>query len=333
MAADFSTATVAAQPAPYQHHAYKNSAHYAPLGSGANTPTNVSPTSPRSIAHLPRDPFQVPQIGDRKKAIYVPAALRRTEKPLRQSPPKVDSAVNTPDGSWGSGAASGHSAADGSSTVSRIATEDLNSIYGDVPLSPITGPITRNHWQVPLARLLPLSRAHFRRLHSSRECRVARFVTQTSSALFHLFHSDSARVVLSPQFSVLSHTDYVVQPDSSTTVCSASACQQPFGFFHRRHHCRKCGGIFCWQHSQQMVKLNEHALFHPEGEFQRACDRCDSQYREWEQMRTSRQNSESSSSNTSAVQIDTPTTPKRPEAQRVGSLATSFQGAWNWSTF
>jgi hypothetical protein len=56
--------------------------------------------------------------------------------------------VNTPDGSWGSGAASGQSAADGISTVSRIATEDLNSIYGDVPLSPITGPITRNHWQV-----------------------------------------------------------------------------------------------------------------------------------------------------------------------------------------
>ncbi|KAF2794439.1 hypothetical protein K505DRAFT_304032 [Melanomma pulvis-pyrius CBS 109.77] len=264
MAADF--ATVVSQPAPYQHHAYKTSAHYTPMGSGANTPTNVSPTSPRST-HLPLHARVVPTIEPRKPPIYVPAALRRTEKPGRQSPPKVDSAVESTNSSWSTGAGVGPMG-DLASPISRIMTEDVNSIYNDTPLSPIAGPITKNHWK----------------------------------------------------------------PDSSTTVCTASACQAPFGIFNRRHHCRKCGGVFCWQHSQRRVRLDEHAKFHPDGEEHRACDRCESQFREWEQLRSSRHNSESSGS-TSAPPIDTPIAPKRPETQRYGSLATSVQGAWNWSTF
>lgn len=151
MATDFSTATVVSQPAPYQHHAYKNSSNYNPMTSGANTPMNVSPTSPRSTSHLPPHLNYAPQIRPPKNPIYVPAALRRTEKPARQSPPKVDSAVDTPNSSWGSGTGFGQASGDATPTVSRIATEDLNSIYGDAPLSPITGPITRNHWQVRIA--------------------------------------------------------------------------------------------------------------------------------------------------------------------------------------
>ncbi|KAF2194629.1 hypothetical protein K469DRAFT_725896 [Zopfia rhizophila CBS 207.26] len=266
MATDFSTAPGVPQPAPYQHHAYKTSTHYSPMGSGANTPANISPTSPRTVANPPTLPNHAPQIRPMKPPIYVPAALRRTEKPGRQSPPKVDSAVDSADSSWSTGAGFRQTTGDSvDSGISRIVTEELNN---DVPLSPITGPITRNHWQ----------------------------------------------------------------PDNSTNVCTASACQMPFSFFNRRHHCRKCGGIFCYQHSQQRVKLNEHALFHPEGEWQRACDRCHSHFRQWEHMRSSRANSESSASS-SAVRIDTPIAAKRPEAQRVGSLASSFQGAFNWSTF
>jgi hypothetical protein len=126
------------------------------------------------------------------------------------------------------------------------------------------------------------------------------------------------------------------QIDSSTTVCSAPDCQSQFGFFNRRHHCRKCGNIFCAQHSALQVRLNEHALFHPEGDVQRACDRCYHQFREWEKTRSSRQNSDSSgssSNSTHAVHIGMPATAKRPDNQRVGSIASSFQGAWNWSTF
>ncbi|KAF2715769.1 hypothetical protein K504DRAFT_469884 [Pleomassaria siparia CBS 279.74] len=256
------------QPAPYHQHAYKTSAHYnTSMGSGANTPANISPTSPRSThLHLNRI---VPTIEPRKTPVYVPAALRRTEKPNKHSPPKVDSTMVSPNNSWSTGANVGTPLGDGMpSPISRIHTEDLNSLYNDAPLSPTAGPITKNHWQ----------------------------------------------------------------SDTSTNVCTASACQTPFGWFNRRHHCRKCGGVFCWQHSQKLVKLDENATFHPNGIEHRACDRCHSQFREWQELRTSRHNSESSGS-TTAPAINTPIVTKRPENQRYGSLATSVQNAWNWSTF
>ncbi|ORY16384.1 hypothetical protein BCR34DRAFT_584331 [Clohesyomyces aquaticus] len=277
MATDFSTATVAPQPAPYQQHAYKTSAHYTPMASGANSPMNVSPTSPRSTMGMTRDfptalqTKYIPPIRPRKGPLYVPAALRKTETPGRQSPPKVDSAVDSPDGSWSTGGGVRRSTSDIVVPYpAAIDTADMHSMYNEAPLSPVAGPITRNHWQL----------------------------------------------------------------DDNIPVCHGDDCEAKFGFWVRRHHCRKCGHIFCYQHSQHKVKLDEHARFHPEGELHRACDRCYLQFVHWERMRSSRANSESSSSDsTAAVQIDTPTTAKRPEANRVGSLATSFQGAWNWSTF
>ncbi|KAF2120282.1 hypothetical protein BDV96DRAFT_642122 [Lophiotrema nucula] len=269
MATDFSTATMVSQPAAYQHHAYKTSAPYNPPASGSNTPVNSSPTSPRTVTHAKLCGPHAPQIRPQKNPIYVPAALRRTEKPSRQSPPKNDSGVDIQSGSWPFGNGLARSNSDGvASPISRIATEDIASIYNDTPLSPVSGPITKNHWM----------------------------------------------------------------PDSSATVCSADMCQTPFGFFNRRHHCRKCGGIFCWQHSAKQIKLNELALFHPEGDLQRACDRCYRDFVAWEHARLSRSNSEDSGTTTAAAPIEAPAA-KRPEPNRVGSLATSFQGAWNWSTF
>lgn len=34
-------------------------------------------------------------------------------------------------------------------------------------------------------------------------------------------------------------------PDRSARRCAS--CRQPFGLWRRRHHCRLCGNIFCWQ--------------------------------------------------------------------------------------
>ncbi|KAH7401268.1 hypothetical protein BKA66DRAFT_406007 [Pyrenochaeta sp. MPI-SDFR-AT-0127] len=268
MATTFSTATTIPQTAPYQHHAYRKSTQYSPTGSASNMPINVSPTSPRTTQiALPRHQG----IYQPRTAIGIPAALRKTEKPGNRSPPKLDSGVPSLNHTWAVAAPFGQGANDGSATpVSQIGNEDMQSLYNDVPLSPVAGPITRNHWQA----------------------------------------------------------------DGSTSVCSASSCQEPFGFFQRRHHCRKCGGIFCWQHSANQVRLDELARFHPEGILHRACDRCHSSFREWEHLRSSRTNSESSGSSLNAAQsIETPAPAKRPENQRAGSLAQSFQGAWNWSTF
>lgn len=148
MATELSSAPIVPQPAPYQHHAYNKSAQYMPMGSGANTPLNISPTSPRTTSHLPLHTQQhAPPIRPLKTPNYIPAALRKTEKPNRQSPPKVDSAVDTPASSWNVGSPLGPAAGD-VGPLSRIATEDLHSIYNDVPLSPGSGKPTQNHWQV-----------------------------------------------------------------------------------------------------------------------------------------------------------------------------------------
>jgi hypothetical protein len=152
MATTFANTTAAPQPNPYQHN-YKKSAQYTEysgMGSGANTPTHTSPPSPRTVANFPAHSQHAPPIRPLKTPIYVPAALRRTEKPGRQSPPKIDSANHTPTGSFNASGSTSQVAGDVTpiSPISRIATEDWNSIYDNAPLSPVAGPITKNHWQV-----------------------------------------------------------------------------------------------------------------------------------------------------------------------------------------
>jgi hypothetical protein len=145
----------------YQHHAYRKSAQYSPTG----TPMNVSPTSPRDVNNLLRY-HQATRPS--KQALGVPAALRRTD--FKQSPPKYDSACASPNSGWAvnGGFPSTNGGVD--SPVAQVNNEDMHSIYNEMPMSPIAGPITRNHWQVchycfsyllPVPALAPaLSRAH-----------------------------------------------------------------------------------------------------------------------------------------------------------------------------
>lgn len=157
MATTFSTATAIPQPAAYQTHMYRKSTQYSPTGSASNTPINVSPTSPRTT-QLPLGRHQ--GIYQPRTAIGIPAALRKTEKPSSKSPPKVDSGVGSPNGGWITNGPYNPALNDGAATpVSQIGNEDMQSLYSDVPLSPVAGPITRNHWQVCYSSFLICSLA------------------------------------------------------------------------------------------------------------------------------------------------------------------------------
>lgn len=61
--------------------------HPSPTNSPTTTPSNNSPTSPRlATAALPQLPLQSRQLRPPKGPLYVPAALRPTERPQKSSP-------------------------------------------------------------------------------------------------------------------------------------------------------------------------------------------------------------------------------------------------------
>ncbi|KAI8595290.1 hypothetical protein EDD21DRAFT_391559 [Dissophora ornata] len=73
------------------------------------------------------------------------------------------------------------------------------------------------------------------------------------------------------------------KPDSSTNVCTWPGCRLEFGLFDRRHHCRKCGDIFCSTHCSKEVPLDQALDFNPtEGMMGRSCVGCFEAYEQWQ---------------------------------------------------
>jgi len=70
--------------------------------------------------------------------------------------------------------------------------------------------------------------------------------------------------------------------DSTTTICDDMSCDRRFTCFNRKHHCRRCGSIFCDAHSSNIIPLNQDAEFHPFGNRVRGCDSCWGEYTRWE---------------------------------------------------
>jgi len=135
------------------------------------------------------------------------------------------------------------------------------------------------------------------------------------------------------------------KPDSEAAICDEATCTRTFSYFTRRHHCRRCGNIFCDLHSLYAIPLDQDANYHPYGTRSRACEHCFSEYKGWEIARSSRSNSESSNDNT-----EIPTTPSvncesgrskfgsmfGPKNNGLGvpeSMGASVPRDWNWSTF
>ncbi|KAI7906319.1 uncharacterized protein BX663DRAFT_189153 [Cokeromyces recurvatus] len=71
------------------------------------------------------------------------------------------------------------------------------------------------------------------------------------------------------------------KPDAIANHCDYLGCSTTFGLFERRHHCRKCGDIFCAQHCSNYFRLDGNAQFHVRGQLARGCDGCAKDYREW----------------------------------------------------
>ncbi|KAF2430964.1 hypothetical protein EJ08DRAFT_554693, partial [Tothia fuscella] len=229
-----------------------------------------SPLSPRTSWNIPPHlQAQSRQLRQPKSPLYVPAVLRPTEKPTRQSPPKGNrlsygSVENIMDGEGTMTAADG-------SLMGLSRSGSVTDDWTAEVIHPCTGPPTRSHWKL----------------------------------------------------------------DSTSSTCDDKNCDKYFSFFERRHHCRRCGNIFCGEHSSQVVPLDQNTRFHPQGHQLRACNKCGSDYRDWEVARVSRSNSTNSREST------TPSTPiinrgmnrLGQAAQRVGSMGKSVPDNWNWSTF
>jgi hypothetical protein len=142
------------------------------------------------------------------------------------------------------------------------------------------------------------------------------------------------------------------QPDASSTHCDSPSCTRTFSYFTRRHHCRRCGNIFCEQHSSNLVPLDQNASFHPLGYRSRACEFCWDEYRAWEIAR-SRNGSEDGDGVGARDRLmgsteggSLPCTPSvncKPSARfsfpgkGSGGIAESVSASvprdWNWSTF
>lgn len=71
--------------------------------------------------------------------------------------------------------------------------------------------------------------------------------------------------------------------DETVIECGIDLCNKKFNFFERRHHCRKCGGIFCKEHTSHYLYINHLAQFTTggRGTLSRVCDNCIKEYNEF----------------------------------------------------
>lgn len=137
------------QPRPYASQTHMP---YTPPSSG-DSPESYSPISPRAQWNVPAHlRAHSRQLRPPKSPMYVPAVLRPTEKPIKQSPPKGNRlSCGTIDGGFdidgpvgmGDGIVPG---------LSRIVTEEWN----EEVLGQVTGAPSRNHWKVCSFSLLVL---------------------------------------------------------------------------------------------------------------------------------------------------------------------------------
>ncbi|KAI0802654.1 FYVE zinc finger protein [Xylaria sp. FL0064] len=128
------------------------------------------------------------------------------------------------------------------------------------------------------------------------------------------------------------------KPDPEAQICDEPSCLRHFNYWTRRHHCRRCGNIFCDMHSTFGIPLDQDANYNPRGTMSRACAHCYSEFRAWR----SRTNSQASSDDSSVKQVSktAPTSPiittptgAKAQAPHPAEVVMSVPRDWHWSTF
>lgn len=133
--------------------------HPSPAPSNNTTPTTTtdnSPTSPRlSSAALHQLPLQSRQLRPPKAPLYVPAALRPTERPQKHSPPtpprsvqgSLDSLSDSETHEPISRRSTMESTTSSSGVISKLAEDEWMK---NEHLGSVTGLPTRDHWKVSI---------------------------------------------------------------------------------------------------------------------------------------------------------------------------------------
>ncbi|RHZ64192.1 hypothetical protein Glove_326g140 [Diversispora epigaea] len=62
--------------------------------------------------------------------------------------------------------------------------------------------------------------------------------------------------------------------DDEVSACQQAGCSVTFNFWRRRHHCRRCGNIFCNEHSSESMLLFSDTDDDSSGVWSRVCEGC-----------------------------------------------------------
>ncbi|KAH8673576.1 zinc finger protein [Xylariales sp. PMI_506] len=129
------------------------------------------------------------------------------------------------------------------------------------------------------------------------------------------------------------------KPDHESAICDEPSCMRHFNYWTRRHHCRRCGNIFCDSHSAFDIPLDQDANYNPKGTISRACSHCYTEFQAWRSRTNSTASIEEEANRTSQ------TAPSSPVSSSIAAVnggkgdfkrtevAASVPTDWNWSTF
>eukprot|EP01100_Stratorugosa_tubuloviscum_P010699 TRINITY_DN4619_c0_g1_i1.p1 TRINITY_DN4619_c0_g1~~TRINITY_DN4619_c0_g1_i1.p1 ORF type:complete len:135 (+),score=40.53 TRINITY_DN4619_c0_g1_i1:199-603(+) len=108
---------------------------------------------------------------------------------------------------------------------------------------------------------------------------------QNSTSTYRSFRSFAVSASFDPEdvledkrcfsFKKIPNTRVHWKGDNEAEKCQAEFCNTTFSLVHRRHHCRKCGDIFCDKHTSKRLPLDYEAqTIEQLNVLVRVCDNC-----------------------------------------------------------